>query len=59
MVSTEGDLQIADLSFLPDSAPLAYDINTVGLSHNIFIDSLNGSLYSVNGGVSGSSVYHL
>jgi len=39
-------LQIVDLSFLPDSAPIVYDENTLfERSHNIFIDSATARLY--------------
>lgn len=53
MVSDEGDasLQIADLSFLPDSVSLVYDNNSaIKLSHNIFIDTAAGKLYNCGGG---------
>ncbi len=53
MVSDEGNasLQIADLSFLPDSVSLVYDQDTaIKLSHNIFIDSAAGKLYNCGGG---------
>jgi choice-of-anchor B domain-containing protein len=53
MVSDEGDasLQIVDLSFLPDSVHLVYDQDTaIKLSHNIFIDTAVGKLYSCGGG---------
>jgi len=43
-------LQIADLSFLPASAPLVYDSNTLfSRSHNIFIDEASGRLYTCGG----------
>lgn len=48
MVCDEGQnkLQIADLSFLPDSAPLVYESDTLfSRSHNIFIDPGNSKLY--------------
>ncbi len=50
-VSDEGDasLQIIDLSFLPDSAPLVYDSNIVTRIHNIFIDTLHAKLYTADG----------
>ena len=54
MVADEGagTLQIADLSYLPASAPVVYDSDSLfSLAHNIFIDSLNGILYTTNGGV--------
>ena len=54
MVSDEGNstLQIADLNFLPDSAPVVYDSDSLfARTHNIFIDSLNGILYTTNGDV--------
>lgn len=47
-VSDEGNstLQIIDLHYLPDSAPVVYDSNTLfSISHNIFIDSSNALLY--------------
>lgn len=53
MVSDEGNssLQIVDLSFLPDSVHLVYDQDTaILLSHNIFIDTAMGKLYSCGGG---------
>jgi choice-of-anchor B domain-containing protein len=53
MVSDEGNasLQIADLSFLPDSVHLVYDQDTaLKLSHNIFIDTAKGKLYNCGGG---------
>lgn len=55
MVTDEGDgsLQIVDLSYLPDSVSLVYDQDTaIKLSHNIFIDSARGKLYSCGGGSS-------
>ncbi len=43
-------LQIADLSFLPDSVHVVYDSrNLVVRSHNIFIDSTNEILYTCGG----------
>lgn len=54
MVSDEGSatLQIADLSYLPDSVSLVYDSNILfSRSHNIFIDSVSGYLYSIYGPV--------
>lgn len=43
-------LQIADLSFLPDSVHVVYDDNSLIVrSHNIFIDSANDVLYSCGG----------
>jgi choice-of-anchor B domain-containing protein len=54
MVCDEGNgtLQIADLSYLPNSAPVVYDSDTLfSTTHNIFIDTLNGVLYNTNGGV--------
>ncbi len=54
MVSDEGPatLQIADLSYLPDSVSLVYDSNEFfSRSHNIFIDSTSGYLYSNYGQV--------
>ena len=53
MVTDEGNgsLQIVDLSYLPDSVSLVYDQDTaIKLSHNIFIDSSRGKLYSCGGG---------
>ncbi len=52
IVADEGasSLQIADLSFLPDSAPLVYDDdNFIVKSHNIFIDTTSGYLYTCGG----------
>lgn len=53
MVCDEGinsSLQIADLSFLPDSAPLVYDSDTLfTIAHNIFIDSSAAKLYACSG----------
>lgn len=52
-------LQIADLSFLPDSAPLVYDADSLFVrSHNIFIDSATAKLY-VCGGENQLNVYSL
>lgn len=66
IVSDEGNssLQIADLSMLPDSAPVVYDENTfITTSHNIFIDTIQGNLYSCGGatnlGANFLSVYSL
>ena len=53
MVTDEGNgsLQIADLSYLPDSVHIVYDSDAkIKLSHNIFIDSAKGKLYSCGGG---------
>ena len=48
-----GSLQIVDLSYLPDSVSLVHDQDTaIKLSHNIFIDSARGKLYSCGGGSS-------
>lgn len=45
-------LQIADLSFLPDSAPVVYDSNALfARSHNIFIDSASARMYACGGSV--------
>ena len=57
----KGSLQIVDLSYLPDSVSLVYDQDTaIKLSHNIFIDSARGKLYSCGGGSSRKfSVYSL
>ncbi|MBL4668420.1 MAG: choice-of-anchor B family protein [Flavobacteriales bacterium] len=52
IVSDEGNssLQIADLSMLPDSAPVVYDNNSlITTSHNIFIDTIQGNLYTCGG----------
>jgi len=66
IVSDEGNssLQIADLSMLPDSAPIVYDENTLIItSHNIFIDTIQGNLYTCGGatnlGANYLSVYSL
>jgi choice-of-anchor B domain-containing protein len=66
MVCDEGpsSLQIIDLSFLPDSVPLVYDEDTlINTSHNIFIDTVAGNLYSCGGannlGANFLSVYSL
>ena len=43
-------LQIADLRFLPDSAPVVYDSNALfNRSHNIFIDSTSARMYMCGG----------
>jgi len=43
---TLSTLQIVDLSYLPDSAPVVYDSNVLfRKSHNIFIDSASARLY--------------
>jgi choice-of-anchor B domain-containing protein len=52
IVCDEGasSLQIADLTFLPDSASLVYDSNAlIKKSHNIFIDTASGNLYTCGG----------
>jgi choice-of-anchor B domain-containing protein len=52
MVCDQGpsSLQIADLSFLPDSVHLVYDEDSLIVkSHNIFIDTANARLYSCGG----------
>lgn len=52
MVSDEGNssLQIADLRFLPDSAPVVYDSGALfPRSHNIFIDSTSARMYVCGG----------
>ena len=66
IVSDEGasSLQIADLSLLPDSAPLVYDDDALIVrSHNIFIDTVSGNLYTCGGvtnlGFNKLSVYSL
>lgn len=49
MVSDEGNstLQIANLSYLPDSVPLIYDSNSlIKRAHNIFIDTATAKLYA-------------
>lgn len=51
MVTDEGwgvsTLEIADLSFLPSSAPIVYSSNTLfSISHNIFIDTAKARLYA-------------
>lgn len=61
IVCDEGQstLQIADLSFLPDSAPVVYDSNELfPRSHNIFIDSASARMY-VCGGTMLFAVYSL
>ncbi len=50
MVSDEGSssLQIADLSYLPDSVSLVYESNSFfSRAHNIFIDSATAHLYAL------------
>ena len=43
-------LQIADLRFLPDSAPVVYDSNALfNRCHNIFIDTISARLYMCGG----------
>jgi len=66
IVCDEGpsSLQIADLSFLPDSVPLVYDYDIlINTSHNIFIDTVSGHLYSCGGatnlGANFLSIYSL
>ena len=54
IVCDEGQstLQIADLSFLPDSAPIVYDSNALfPRSHNIYIDSVSARMYVCGGTV--------
>lgn len=61
MVCDEGPstLQIADLRFLPDSAPVVYDSDALfPRAHNIFIDSSSARLYACGGTVL-YSVYSL
>lgn len=61
MVCDEGPstLQIADLSFLPDSAPVRYDSNELFVrAHNIFIDTATAHLYVV-GNANWAAVYSL
>jgi choice-of-anchor B domain-containing protein len=61
MVCDEGPstLQIADLSFLPDSAPLVYDSNILfSRAHNCFIDKATAHLYVV-GNSNWAAVYSL
>lgn len=55
MVADEGasSLQIADLTFLPDSVSLVYDSDSLIVrSHNIFIDTTSGNLYTCGGATS-------
>jgi choice-of-anchor B domain-containing protein len=66
IVCDEGtsSLQIADLSFLPDSVHLVYDSDTlIVTSHNIFIDTVAGNMYTCGGatnlGANFLSVYSL
>lgn len=52
MVADEGNssLQIADLRFLPDSAPVVYDSGSLfPRAHNIFIDSTSARMYVCGG----------
>jgi choice-of-anchor B domain-containing protein len=61
MVCDEGPstLQIADLSFLPDSAPIVYDSNALfSRAHNCFIDQATAHLYVV-GNSNWAAVYSL
>ncbi|MCB0754639.1 MAG: choice-of-anchor B family protein [Flavobacteriales bacterium] len=61
MVCDEGasTLQIADLRFLPDSAPIVYDSDALfPRSHNIFIDTASARMY-VCGGTVQFAVYSL
>ncbi len=61
MVCDEGPstLQIADLRFLPDSAPVVYDSDALfPRSHNIFIDTSSARMY-VCGGTLPFAVYSL
>lgn len=52
-------LQIADLRFLPDSAPIVYDSDALfPRSHNIFIDTTSARMY-VCGGTVQFAVYSL
>lgn len=52
-------LQIADLRFLPDSAPIVYDSDDLfPRSHNIFIDTASARMY-VCGGTVQFAVYSL
>ena len=46
---TGGGLQIIDLSNLPASASLANTYNGISTSHNIYIDKINGILFSEGG----------
>ncbi len=66
IVADEGNssLQIADLSSLPDSAPVIYDSNNlITRSHNIFIDTAKGWMYVCGGHANGAqnslSIYSL
>jgi len=58
-VADEGSastLQIMDLSNLPNSVNVVYDSNDIiTRSHNIFIDELNGIMYTCGGRVNNSS----
>lgn len=61
MVCDEGPstLQIADLSFLPDSAPLVYDSNELfSRAHNCFVDKTTAHLYVV-GNSNWAAIYSL
>ena len=52
IVADEGSssLQIVDLSLLPASAPVVYDEDSMIVkSHNIFIDTASGHLYTCGG----------
>ncbi|MCB9199624.1 MAG: choice-of-anchor B family protein [Flavobacteriales bacterium] len=52
-------LQVVDLQYLPDSVVVVYDSNDLLVrAHNIFIDTLQGRMYSC-GGSSQFSVYDL
>lgn len=52
-------LQIIDLQYLPDSAPVVYDTNTwVKRAHNLAIDQTSGQLY-LAGGNSNAQIYSL
>lgn len=61
MVSDEGttNLKIADLSGLPTTAPVVYNSSALIFnSHNVFVDTTGGKLYSC-GGFNQFSVYDL
>ena len=61
MVCDEGasTLQIADVSYLPDSAPLVYNSDSLFVrSHNIYIDTATAKMY-VCGGAYQLEVYSL
>ncbi len=60
IVADEGSssLQILDLTYLPDSAPVVYDSDSlIRRAHNIFIDTAAGWMYACGGHANGSSNY--